>query len=144
MNKHLGNGKIINGYRRWKHLRAYLALYDFCKNIAKKTKDNPLWKVQTLLDELNFNGKRVWVTGKWVSIDEQTLGFKGKHRMKLRISYKREEDGFQCYAVCDMSYTFLFYFRHGNAPTLPPQFKYLDLSPTARRVVWLALRLSNH
>ena len=49
---------------------AYLALYNFRKNIAEKTKDNPLWKVQTLLNELNYNGKRMWVTGKWVSIDE--------------------------------------------------------------------------
>ena len=100
--------------------------------------------MQTLLNELNYNGKRMWVTGKWVSIDEQTLGVKGKHGMKLHILYKREGDRFQCDAVCNMGYTFLFYFRHGNVPNLPPQFKYLDLLPTARRVEWLALRLSNH
>ena len=99
--------------------------------------------MQTILDELNYNAKRMWVTGMWVSIDEQTLGFKGRHGMKLRISYKREGDGFQCDAVCDSGYTFSFCFRYGDAPTLPQKFKYLDLSPTARRVVWLALRLSN-
>ena len=76
-----------------------------------------------------------------MSIDEQTLGFKGKSGMKLRISYKREGDGFQCDAVCDRGYTFAFYFRHGDAPTLPIQYKHLELSPTARRVVWLALQL---
>ena len=96
-----------------------------------------------MLDELNANARRYWIPGEWVSIDEQTLGFKGKHGMKLRISYKREGDGFQCNAVCDDGYTFSFYFRHGDAPAAPEQLKHLDLSPTARRVVWLVMQLPN-
>ena len=143
MDKRLPNGKTVKGYQRWKHFRAYFALYDFRVNIKEQTIKNPLWKIQTLLDELNHNARKMWTTGKWVSIDEQTLGFKGRHRMKLRISYKREGDGFQCDAVCDMGYTFSFYFRHGDSPILPEKYKHLDLSPTARRVVWLATRLSN-
>jgi hypothetical protein len=107
-------------------------------------KKNPLWKIQPLLDELNHNAKKMWTTGKWVSIDEQTLGFKGKHGLKLRITYKKEGDGFQCDAVCDMGYTFSFYFRHGDAPNLPKEFDHLKLSPTAKRVVWLVLRLPNN
>ena len=83
------------------------------------------------------------ITGRWASIDEQTLGFKGKHSMKLRISYKREGDGFQCNAVCDNGYTFSFWFRHGDSPTLSTEYKHLELSPTARRVVWLAQQLPN-
>jgi len=35
------------------------------------------------------------------------------------------------------------WFHHGEAPTLPKEFKYLDLLPTARRVVWLAQQLPN-
>ena len=29
INKHLGNKKTINRYRRWEHLRAFIALYNF-------------------------------------------------------------------------------------------------------------------
>ncbi len=85
----------------------------------------------------------MWVPEKWVTIDEQTLGFQGASEMKLCISYKREGDGFQCDAVCDGGYTYSFYFRHGPPPNVGEQYKHLDLSPTARRVVWLASRLPN-
>ena len=63
--------------------------------------------------------------------------------MKLHISYKREGDGFQCNAVCDCKYTYSFWYRHGPPQTLGPEFKDLELSPTAHRVVWLAQRLPN-
>ena len=141
MDKQMKDGKKVPGIRRWKHFRRFMCLYDFRLNANTEKEKNPLWKVQSLLDELNHQAKKMWLPGKWVSIDEQTLGFKGKSGMKLRISYKREGDGFQCDAVCDRGYTFAFYFRHGDAPTLPIQYKHLELSPTARRVVWLALQL---
>jgi hypothetical protein len=63
--------------------------------------------------------------------------------MKLRISYKREGDGFQCDTVCDAGYTYSFYFRHGPPPNVGEHYKDLELSPTARCVVWLASRLPN-
>jgi hypothetical protein len=83
----------------------------------------------------------MWIPGKWVAIDEQTIGFQGASSMKLRISYKREGYGFQCDAICDRGYTFSFWFRHGAPPTLGPEFKDIELSPTACRVIWLAQRL---
>jgi hypothetical protein len=97
------------------------------------------------LDELNENASKMWIPGKWLSIDEQTLGFQGRCGLKLRIYYKKKGDGFQCDAVCDDGYTFAFYFRHGDPPPLPNEFKEKlpDLSPTAMRVVWLALQLPN-
>jgi len=120
-----------------------MCCYDFRVDAKAETAKNPLFKVQLLLDEINRQSKKMWTTGKWVSIDEQTLGFKGRSGMKLRISYKKEGDGFQCDAVCENGYTFAFWFRHGDAPTLPDEYKHLNLSPTSRRVVWLALQLSN-
>ena len=63
--------------------------------------------------------------------------------MKLRVSYKREGDGFQCDALCDEGYTFSFFFRHGDTPTLGKEYDHLQLSDTAKRVVWLAERLPN-
>jgi hypothetical protein len=116
---------------------------DYRENPKEKQKTDPLWKVRMLIDELNKQSKDMWIPGKWVAIDEQTIGFQGASSMKLRISYKREGDGFQCDAVCDRGYTYSFWFRHGPPPTLGPEFKDLELSPTARRVVWLAQRLPN-
>ena len=90
------------------------------------------------MDELNHQARKHWVQGKWVAIDEQTIGFKGRSGMKLRISYKREGDGFQCDAICDEGYTFSFFFRHGDAPKLDKKYDRMDLSDTAKRVIWLA------
>ena len=120
-------------------------MFNFRQDARKETVKNPLWKDQHLLDELNENARRMWIPGKCVSIYEQTLGFQGRSGIKLRISYKEEGDGFQCDALCDDGYTFSFYFRHGDPPTLPvpAEFKDSDLSPTAQRVVWLVLHLPN-
>jgi hypothetical protein len=41
---------------------------------------------------------------KFISIDEQMIGFKGK----LQISYKKEGDGFQCDTICCDGYTYSF------------------------------------
>ena len=146
MDKHMPGGhRSVRGIRRWKHFRRFMCMFDFRENAKKETEKNPLWKVQRFLDEINDNAAKMWIPGKWVAIDEQTLGFQGRSGIKLRISYKNEGDGFQCDAICDNGYTFSFFFRHGDPPTLPNDFSknIPDLSPTARRVVWLALRLPN-
>ena len=144
MNKKLPHGGSVPGVRRWRHLRRFLCLYDFRMHTKEVNVLDPLWKVRLLLKELNKQSREMWVTGKHVSIDEQTIGFKGTSSMALRISYKKEGDGFQCDAVCDRGYTFAFYFRHGEPPKLMSTFDDLKLPPTARRVVWLAQQLPNY
>ncbi len=42
-----------------------------------KQRANPLWKVHVLVDHLNKQAKDMRVNGKWVAIDEQTIGFQG-------------------------------------------------------------------
>jgi hypothetical protein len=117
MHKQRGRGqRSIHGARRWKHFRRFMCMFDFRQDARKETAKNPLWKIQHLLDELNDNASKMWIPGKWLSIDEQTLGFQGRSGLKLRISYKKEGDGFQCDAICDDGYTFSFYFRHGDPP----------------------------
>ena len=59
---------------------------------------------------------RVWSLAKNVSVDEQTQGMKGRHLDKIRITYKKEGDGFQCDALCNGGYTFTFFFRHKPPP----------------------------
>jgi hypothetical protein len=60
--------------------------------------------------------KKVMIMGKWISVDEQTISFKGRHVDKLRINYKKEGDGFQCDAICSDGYTFTVYFQNIAAP----------------------------
>ena len=141
--KNAATGKTVKAARHWKHFHWYFMVTDYCKSPKEKQKSDPLWKVRELLDELNKQAKDMWMPGKWVAIDEQTLGFQGASGMKLRISYKREGGGFQCDAVCDGGYTYSFYFCHGPPPNVGEQYKHIDLSPTARRVVWLASWLPN-
>ena len=114
-----------------KRVRLFLGFRVFLGSSKEKQKNDPLWKVPELLDELNKQAKDMWVPGKWVAIDEQTIGFQGASGMKLRIFYKREGDGFQCDAVCDGGYTYSFYIRHGPPPNVGEQYKHLELSPTA-------------
>jgi len=138
--KNAATGKTIKAARCWKHFRRYFKVADYHESPKEKQKSDP---VRELLDELNKQAKDMWMPGKWVAIDEQMLGFQCASGMKLRISYKREGDGFQCNTVCDGGYTYSFYFCHGPPPNVEEQFKHLDLSPTAQRVVWLASWLPN-
>jgi len=82
------------------------------------------------LKHINQVSRHAWKLGTHLSGDEQTIGFKGKHQDKRRITYKKEGDGFQCDAICDRGYTYCFYFRNQPAPK-----KYLDmgLSPLHAR-----------
>ncbi len=57
-----------------------------------------------------------WDCGQHLSGDEQTIGYKGNHCDKQRVSYKREGDGFLTDAICDSGYTYLFYFHNVPAP----------------------------
>ena len=106
--KNAETGKTVKVACRWKHFRRYFTVADYRKSPTEKQKSDPLWKARGLLDELNKQAKDMWVPGKWVAIDKQTLGFPGASGMKLCISYKREEDGFQCDTVCNGGYTYSF------------------------------------
>jgi hypothetical protein len=104
------HGRKVLGLCWWQHLHRFLTLSDYRLNLAVEQRRNLMWKVQSLLDELNHCARKHWIPGRWVAIDEQTIGFKGRSGMKLKISYKREGGGFQCDALCDEGYTFSFFF----------------------------------
>ncbi len=67
------HGMNVSGLRRWRHLRRFLTLSDYQKKPADKQCRNPMWKVQSLFDELNHHARQHWIPGKWVAIDEQTI-----------------------------------------------------------------------
>ncbi len=78
--------------------------------------------------------------GEWISIDDQTIGFKGMHADKIRISYKKEGNGFQCDALCCDGYTYSFFMHNMPAPK-----KYLDkgLSPLHAHCIFLINQLKD-
>ena len=50
---------------------------------------------------------------------------------KMRITYKKEGDGFQCDALCDDGFTFSVFFRNEKAPS---KYTKKGLSPLHARV----------
>ena len=78
----------------------------------------PLRKCEPLLSHVRRRAVELWVAGRKVSLDEQTIGFQGKSKYKMRIRYKRTGDGFQCDAICEDGYTYCWYFRFDTTPTV--------------------------
>ena len=85
------------------------------------------------------NQNRTWIYGIEISVDKQTLKFQEQHVDKLRITYKREGDRFQCDALCDDGYTFAFMFR--NKPS-PKKWTDQGISPIHARVMSLFDKLN--
>jgi hypothetical protein len=122
-----------NSVRRLKHFKAFFSVQNpLIQPPSRKT--NPNFKVDHFLTWIRTVGMTAWSLGETFSIDEQTIGFQGKHQDKLRITYKKEGDGFQCDALCQDGFTYSFYFRNHPAPK-----KYIDqgLSPLHSRVMAL-------
>ena len=117
--------------RRHKQFKCFFSVSDPSKVTPPKS-THPNHKVNSFMRHVQEVSIEGWLLGRDISCDEQTWGFKGKHKDKLRITYKKEGDGFQCDAICDDGYTFTFFFRNQPAPK-----KYLDkgLSPLHSRVM---------
>ena len=128
-----------NAVRRHKHFRRFFAVQNPVLQVPPRS-IQPNWKIREWLDFVQSTSIKAWICGYEISVDEQTLKFQGHHVDKLRISYKREGDGFQCDALCNDGYTFAFYFRNE-----PPPKVYIDqgLSPLHARVMALFDKLSS-
>jgi ribosomal protein L37AE/L43A len=122
-----------NATVRFKEWKACFACQD-PKVAIPSRKTHPNFKVDEYFRHLQIIFRYAWMPGRDLSGDEQTMGFKGKHADKLRITYKKEGDGFQCDCICDDGYTFTFYFRNQ-----PAEKKWLDqgLSPLHARCMSL-------
>ena len=101
--------------RRHKHFRRFFATQNPLLR-PPSTKDSPNWKVDSFLKWIIKISTKAWRLSQKISVDEQTIGFQGRHVSKLRITYKNEGDGFQCDALCNDGYTFTFYFHHEPSP----------------------------
>lgn len=97
----------------------------------------PLSKLEPMLSYVRHKWQKCWVPGKCLSLDEMTIGFKGRHYLVTRIKYKKEGDGFQCDAICEDGYCYTFYFRCDNPVRPPPK----DISDRDNRCSWLVEQL---
>jgi len=96
--------------------KRYLTLVDL-RTASPSRETNPNYKINPIVKQLIKASQSAMIIGEWVSVDEQTIGFKGNHIDKLRINYKKAGDGFQCDALCADGYTYTVYFRNVKAPT---------------------------
>jgi len=69
-------GKKIRGVCRWRHFRRFFTLTDYRDNPKEKQKEDPLWKVRTLIDELNKQAKDMWIPGSLSLSTNRQLAFK--------------------------------------------------------------------
>jgi hypothetical protein len=120
-----------NDVRRLKQFKAFFSVQNpMISPPSRKT--NPNFKVDAFLSWIRTVAVTAWTLGKTFSINEQTIGFQGKHKDKLQITYKKGGDGFQCGALCHDGFTYSFYFRNH-----PAKKKYINegLSPLHSRVM---------
>ena len=111
-----GNDFIYTSFGpRHRQSKAFFACQDPAIDAPQRS-TYPNWKVRPLITWLNFICPMVWLLGLAFSVDEMTMGFKGKYKDKLRITYKAEGDGFQADALCQEGFTYQVYMRNDPAP----------------------------
>jgi hypothetical protein len=85
----------------------------------------PLFKLNPFLNTLKANCEKLWWPGQFLSLDKQTIGFRGRSKWKLRIKYKKEGDGFQADALCEQGYTWSFVYRFEKVLETPHYVNYV-------------------
>jgi hypothetical protein len=127
-----------NASRRLKQFKCFFGCQDPMKPTPNR-KDSPMFKILSVVKWIRRVGPISWECGVCLGLDEQTIGFQGRHADKLRITYKAEGDGFQCDALCDDGFTYSVFFRN-EAP--PRNYVTDGLCPLHARSMWLLDRLT--
>jgi len=122
-----------NAEKRHKQFKSFFAVQNPLLPVPSKA-THPNWKVDPFLAWMQTISMEAWDVGSHLSGDEQTIGFKGNHADKQRISYKKEGDGFLADAIAEDGYTYTFFFR--NMPA-PKKFIDMKLSPLHARVLFM-------
>ena len=78
-------GGESKGSQRHKEFKRYLAFVD-PRKMTPLAKVAPNSKVEPLLRHIINISRQPMKIGKWISIDEQTLGFKGRCQWKIQIN----------------------------------------------------------
>ena len=68
-------GGYERGLERHKEFKRFLACVSSTPTPSRK--EAPNWKIEPLCRQIIFISQEAICLGKWISIDEQTIGFKG-------------------------------------------------------------------
>ena len=71
-----------------------------------------------------------------LSVDDQTIGFKGRHVDKMIISYQNEGIGLQSDALFDQGYTYAFFLSNEG---VPKEYMMIGISPLHAHVFFLLI-----
>jgi hypothetical protein len=126
-----------NTEKRHKQFKSFFAVQNHLLPVPSKI-THPNGKVDPFLAWVQTISMEAWGVCSHLSGDEQTIGFKGNHADKQRISYKKEGDGFLADAIAEDGYTYTFFSCNMPAPK-----KYIDmkLSPLHARVLFMLNQL---
>ena len=83
-----------NSVQRNRYFKKFFAVQD-PRHITPSRSTYQNWKYEPFLKHANTRNRQAVLVGEDVSIDEQTIGFQGKHADKKRHQEKQEGDGFQ-------------------------------------------------
>ena len=136
--------------RRWQHFRSFFHIQNYAAQAWKKTDPKtgnfvkldantagPLHKLEPLLSYMRMRWKDGWRPSRDLALDEETIGFKGRCSLVVRIKNKGEGDGLQCDCIADGGYTFIFWFRCDNLPCA----RDMEVSDRDTRCAWLVDQL---
>ena len=91
-----------------------------------------LFKVHRMLQNLQRNFELYWDPAHDLGINDKTIGFRGRHKDKIQITFKDAGDGFQDDDVCYRGYTYSFIYCNDD---IPDSKHYL--CATSERVIWI-------
>ena len=145
------DGKGFGGpERRWQHFRTFFHIQDFAAQNWKKTDPDtgkfvklvsastgPLHKLEPMISYVRMKWGRGWRPAMRLSLDEQTIGYKGRSALAIRIKDKKEGDGYQLECICDRGYTITFWFRCDILPCKQDK----GISDRDARCAWLVEQL---
>ena len=95
-----------------------------------------LFKVLRMLYNIHKHFQLYWYPVRDLIVDKKTIGFWGRHKDKIQITFKDADDGFQSDAVCDLGYTYSFIYCNND---IPDSKNYL--CATSQRFIWILRRL---
>ena len=126
-----------SGVTRHKEFKAFFAAVNPIVPTPSTT-THPNWKIDPMLKSAMRISQEAMCVGQDVSIDEQDIGFQGRHKDKQRVTFKKVGDGFLVDCLCTDGYTFAWYFRNQVAPKF---WTDKNLSPLHARVMSLLQQL---
>ena len=65
---------------------------------------------------MNYIFPASWLLACAFSVDGMIMGFKGQHRDKRRITYKKEGDGFQANVLFQDEITYQVFMKNDHTP----------------------------